>query len=241
MEGVLIPSVTPLTDLCGRLGISPKDLATAETPNAIAGAFRVNAADAGQLDISVARAFADQYGDSAMVQMRIGELTELTIHPALTEAELAKFVAGVAAGGPYEAIVTVDKMAIAARLVGSGVGPVRLFFFADALKVALARGITWFETNVWINAPGRLTIIVLDTDSDLVGRQLAVLGGSALEKLPTINELAPLDPGRRQLDFAAIGRARDRQIGWDNAWARALQSRDRAQTHGPEELATQCH
>jgi hypothetical protein len=89
--------------------------------------------------------------------------------------------------------------------------------FAEALKASLIRGISWFESEVWSNAPSPLVIAVLDTDVRLIGSHLAVLGGSSMDDVESESD-RPQEP----LDVGAIAAARDAQVGWDKQWVQGL-------------------
>jgi hypothetical protein len=164
------------------------------------------------------QAFVDHYGDAAKIEIRTGDLPEIVIEPGITDASLADFTSSAHSGGPYNAIVTVDKTRIGRRLAGEGpIRAVRVFLFADALRRALARGVSWFETEVWPDAPAPLVIAVLDSDVSLMGEHLAVLGGSSLDTVKIAAGVS-WDPHT----FDAINSARDRHVGWDTGWNLAL-------------------
>lgn len=217
MEGELIPSSAPLADLCGLLGIATTQLAAVETSEVMAHTFPVEASNAARLDVGHVRAFVDHYRDLAKIEIRTGELTEIVIGPGVTDGAIIAFTAAAQSGGPYEAIVTVNKTLLAQRLAGSAVRTVRVFLFAEALRRALIRGVSTFEAEVWAGAPAPLVIAVLDTDVTLTGPHLAVLGSNSLAELPG----AAAQPAP-DVDFRAITEVRDRHIGWDRQWVRAL-------------------
>jgi hypothetical protein len=218
MDGVLTISSAPLADLCALLGIATGRLAAVEGGDVLSHAFPVDAADAARIDSSAVHAFAEQFGDAASVEVRTGDLTEVILGPATTDAEIAAFTARAVAGGPYEAVVTVDKARLGRRLAGDRARrSVRLFLFGEALRRALSRGITRFETEIWPDAPEPLVIAVLDTDCRLVGPHLAIIGGTSL---PVVADVA--SKGAPTLDFDALIAGRERHVGWDTRWARAL-------------------
>ena len=109
MEGDLTVSSSPLVELCDVLGIAVADLASVEGVERIAHTFPVAGAAAAGLDRDRVRAFAEHYGDAASIELRTGELTEIIIAPEVTDAELDAFVHAAASGGPYEAVVRVEK------------------------------------------------------------------------------------------------------------------------------------
>jgi hypothetical protein len=218
MEGNLTVSSSPLAELCDVLGIAGADLAAVEGAERIAHTFQVAGAAAARLDRDRVRAFAEHYGDAASIELRTGELTEIIIAPEVTDAELDAFVHNAASGGPYEAVVRVDKGALVKRIAGPApVRAVRVFLFAASLSRALARGITHFESDVWPQAPAPLVIAVLDTDINLDGAHLAILGGSSLTEAPARAATPAPDA-----DFSAIRESRDRHVGWETRWVDGL-------------------
>jgi len=218
MEGDLTAAAASLADLCRILGIDIPALAEVESAGALAHTFPVRAGDAARLDPAHVRAFVDHWGDAARVEIRTEDLTELVVDASVRDDDVSSFSQTAASGGPYEAVVTVDK----ARLIGGIAGPspartVRVFLFAAALRHALAHGLSRFETEVWGEAPAPLVIAVLDTDISLNGPHLTIVGGVSLHEASAAAGL-PL----AAIDFAPIIESRDRYIGWDSAWVRAL-------------------
>lgn len=218
MEGDLTPSATPLADLCALLGITTDNLAAVEAATQLAYTFPVTAADAARLDPAAVRAFTDQFGDTGRVELRTGDLTEIVLTTGVADSDVTSFAARAAAGGPYEAVVAVDKTRLMQRLAGaSPAREVRLFLFAEALRRALARGVARFETEVWPHAPAPLVLAVADTTVDLTGPHLAVLGGDALPRVTA----AAAEPATGP-ELASLIAARDRHVGWDTPWTAAL-------------------
>lgn len=218
MEGDLTLSAATLVGLCGLLGVGADRLAAVEGPDSLAHEFPVTATAAAALDAPTVHAFTGRFGDAARIELRTGDLTEITITSGLTDEELRAFTARAAVGGPYEAHVLVDKTALAARLAGATPARgVRLFLFAEALRRALARGITRFEEEVWPDATAPLLIAIADTDIDLRGPWLAVLGGASLPAVPDVAAARSDAP-----DVSALLAARDRHVGWDTRWTRQL-------------------
>lgn len=218
MEGDLTLSSAPLADLCHQFGIATADLAAVEDADMLSHSFPLGSLEAARLDVSTVRGFVKHYGDAARVEIRTGDLIEIILGPGVTDADIAAFAAAAASGGPYEAIVRVDKARLAERIAGpSAARAVRVFLFAESLRRALARGITWFEANVWAEAPGPLVVAVLDTDVSLAGVHLTVAGGASL----ALARDAASVPASGE-EFDAIAASRDRHIGWDTRWVNAL-------------------
>jgi hypothetical protein len=218
MERELIPSATPLLDVCRLLGISQSDLALVEDVNGIAHSFPVSSEHVAQLDSQTVRAFTVHYGDTARIEVRTDALTELVIGPGVTDQEIAELVRRAASLSSAHADVHVDKSLLAEKLKNdSSLRQIRVFFFADALIRLLGRGISWFEANVWTSAPEPLVIAVLDCEIQLEGEYLAVLGGNGLAR--THDNAAAQPAG---VDFARIIERRDQNVGWDSAWTRRL-------------------
>jgi hypothetical protein len=115
MEGNLILSAAPLANLCRLLGIDTSDLSAVEGVDELAHTFPVQPADAARLNVANVRAFVDHYGDAARIEIRTGDLTELILHPGVSEVDITSFAEQAASGGPYEAIVNVDKTRLAQR------------------------------------------------------------------------------------------------------------------------------
>ena len=82
--------------------------------------------------------------------------------------------------------MTVDKTLLTQRLAGAPVRTVRVFIFAEALRQALIRGVSTFEAEVWASAPAPMVIAILDTDINLMGPHLAILGSNSLAELPAV-------------------------------------------------------
>lgn len=218
MEGGLTLSPAPLVELCRRLGIAATQLAAVEGAERLAHEFPVGAAAAASLDSAVVRAFTTMFGDAARVELRTGDLTEVVLAPQLTDQELLAFTSRADAGGPYEAHVLIDKHSLAASLVGAAPErEVRVFLFAEGLRRALARGIARFEAELWPDASVPLVIAVADTDIDLRGPRLAVLGGSCIGALAEVAS-SPIVGA----DVSNLIVARDRHVGWDAVWTKEL-------------------
>jgi len=218
MERDLSASSASLADLCRQLGIDTQQLAEVESTDGLAHTFPVGAADAARLDLAIVRTFVDDWGDTARIEIRTGDLTEIVVDEGVTDGDITSFIQSAASGGPYEAVVKVDK----ARLVGTIAGPaptrtVHVFLFAATLSHTLARGLAHFETAVWTDASTPLVIGVLDTDISLRGTYLTILGGASLNEVSVAARLPRVDA-----DFGAVIESRDRYIGWDSAWARSL-------------------
>jgi hypothetical protein len=217
MEGSLTPSSAPLADLCLLLGISAADLALVEGVDVFAHTFTVTSQEAMQLDFEHASAFVNQFGSDARIEFRTSDLLELTIGAGVTEEDVTNFTASVS-NGTYDVAIHVDKARLATSILGSSpVGNARVFLFAESLRRTLQRGISWFEANIWIDAPMPLSIIVLDSDIDLSGDYLIIRGGQHLSNLAPS---APEPTDTRHL--AAVTACRDQYIGWDTQWVRGL-------------------
>ena len=218
MEGDLTAASASLADFGRLLGIDTPELAAVESADALAHTFPVRPADAARLDLAHVRAFVDHWGDAARVEIRTGDLTEIVVEPGVSDAAITGFIRSAASGGPYEAVVTVDKVRLANKIAGpSPKRTVRVFLFAEALHRALGRGLARFEADVWPESPAPLVIGVLDTDINLAGTHLTIVGGASLHEASAAAGVAPVD-----FDFAAVIESRDRYIGWDAAWVRAL-------------------
>lgn len=218
MEGDLTPSSAPLADLCHVLGITTTELAAVESADDLTHIFPVQSADAARLDAARVRAFVDHYGEAARVELLTDKLSEIVIEPGVTDAAVAAFAAQAGLGGPYQAFVHVDKACLVHRIAGpEPARKVRIFLFAEALRRTLERGIAQFEADVWPEAPAPLVLGVLDTDISLCGTHLGVFGGAALPQARVAAATALSD-----FDFTGITASRDRNIGWDTRWVRAL-------------------
>lgn len=218
MEGDLTPSAAPLADVCALLGITADHLAAVESATQLSHTFTVAATHAAQLEPVVVRMFTDHFGDAGRIELRTGDLTELVLTTATTESDVTSFAARAASSGPYEAVVAVDKNRLVQRLVGGpSVREVRLFLFGDALRRALSRGIARFEAEVWPHAPAPLVIAIADTNVELTGPHLAVLGGDAL-----LGVADAADRPVAELTLETVIAARDRHIGWDTPWTAGL-------------------
>jgi hypothetical protein len=218
MEGNLELSSASLAELCNVLGISTADLAATESPAAFVHSFEVSAADAAHLNPGIVRTFTDQFGSAARIELRTGDLTELVIETGVADDAITAFARSALSGGPYQAIVNVDKGQLIREFLGTPTArPLRVFLFADALSRILVRGIASFESEVWGNSQAPLVILVLDTEVELRGELLTVLGGSAIHEVAKAATLPA-----SVYTFDAVIASRDELIGWDNLWTKAL-------------------
>ena len=218
VEGDLNASAAPLVDLCSSLGIPSAALADVEKPAVLAHIFPVDAMNAARLDRAHVRSFVQHYGEAARLEIRTGDLTEIVIEPGIGDHVVEAFARTAASGGPYEAVVTVDKQRLTKRIAGpTPARTVQVFLFAAALRKALERGLARFEEEVWSHAPAPMVIGLLDTDVNLRGDHLSVIGGAWLQEVRN----AAADPPS-VLDVEGIVASRDMHVGWNTRWVRAL-------------------
>jgi hypothetical protein len=214
----LTPSSAPLADLCSLLGIATTELAAVEGAHRLAHTFTVKAVDAARLDSVHVQAFIDVYGEAAFIELLTGDLPEIVLKPGVSDSEIAAFAARAASGGPYRAAVHIDKARLAQQIVGTQPArTVRVFLFAEALRRSLAGGIARFEAEVWPEAPAPLILAVLDSDVALTGPHFSIFGGPSLSQVQSAAAAPPSDT-----DFKTVIATRDRYIGWDVPWTRAL-------------------
>jgi hypothetical protein len=215
MEGILT-TLAALGAVCDTLGIAVAQLAAVEDPELLNYAFSVASDRAAQLTMADIEAFTDSFGPAARIEIRFGDLTELSIQPGVTQASVDSFVRSAQANpGSYEVTISIDKAVLAEVSGITSSVPQRLFLFGDGLRRALARGLSRFESEVWIDPSAPLRIVVLDTDISLVGPMLAVVSGNAASE-GAVSTPSGDGPSNSVLQ------AREQQVGWDHQWSRGL-------------------
>jgi hypothetical protein len=216
MEGDLT-AVGALTSVCRTLGIAPTQLAAAENVGALNHTFPIAALRAAGLTLPAISAFRAAFGEAGRLEIKLGDLTELSTADQLTEESLADFTHRArTTGGQYDVTLLIQKSALAERLGLAQDGQQRVYLFGEALVRALRRGISWFEDEVWQDPAQPLRIVVLDTDVALTGPMLALVGGSHLAAG------APTTPNAELLPNEAASEGREQHVGWEHRWVRAL-------------------
>ncbi len=219
MEGDLTLSARPLAEFAGLLGVSEGDLAGVERAGRLAHTFPVPAAHAARLRPEEARRLVAHYGSAVRVEFRTGDLTELVIDENVTDGDIKAFASAATSAVDYDMVISVNKRQLVHQLAGTpGDTQVVLFLFVDAACTALGGGLAAFEAQVWTDPSRRLLLLVLDTPLELDGEYLTVLGGPALARAGEAVARSAPDPQR----LTAVLQARDRHIGWETRWTRAL-------------------
>lgn len=202
-----------LLDLANGLGITREQLVATERPDEIRHQFAVSLTHMNALDrIAIRKALTD-YGEAFSLEFRTGDLIEISIDSSSTDKEIGEFLAGVS--HDYDVVLRVNKSLLLDRLdLLKPSVEVRLFFFTDALSKQFRRGLTWLETGLWREVSRPLRVYVLDSATLLVGPWLSITNLSQ----PDPGHFGSDSPGRVE----RIAKQRDRYIGWDEQWVRAL-------------------
>jgi hypothetical protein len=217
--GAVTISVDPLVNVASALGLEKATLEGVERVDRLSGSFRVSADAVARLrPHHFVRAIAT-YGDAVLFQFKTGESVDLEVAGALDEARLDRLVADAAdaADAAYDLVIQVDKLLLGARLGQAPVGTiVKVFFFANVLDRYLRQGPRSFEHALWQQTDSRLLIAVLDTDLQISGDALSVLGGSHLQDF----EQEAAKEARSGLE--RVAKRRNDYIGWEGDLATSL-------------------
>jgi hypothetical protein len=214
---VLTPS-TPLLKLFSSLGIDTGAAAAVETSSSFNHVFHISgtAAVAPSDDdlVDVANAFAG----AVTVEFRTAGMPELTLVPGVEQADIASFRTRVATAPDIEVAVSIDKPRFVERLFGVEATGAVLFVFVAAFERELRSGLGAVASGLWAAHPGRLVVLVLDTDVDLHGRCLHVLGGASLPAQIDVSTLPSIAPAALE----RVAGLRDRLVGWNEPFGGML-------------------
>lgn len=204
----------PLVALAAGLGIDQPALVAVEGPQRIHHQFSVSLEHMRGLAPETITAAIDEYGDAFSLELRTGDLIEITIGAASKPDEIARFLAG--ASGSYDAVVRLDKNFLLARLgLSDPEVEARLYLFTDALCALFQRGLAEIESQLWRDPTRQLRIYLADSDATLSGTWLSIRG---------VNRSEPSNPLTHAEKSHAIRMRdqRDRFIGWDEPWVTML-------------------
>lgn len=207
-----------LLRLFGSMGIDPSAAAAFETPSGFNHVFHISGTAAVTPSDDDLIGVADAFGDAIMLEFRTAGMKELTVAPGLQRPDIASFRRRVCTAPEIEVAVRVYKPALAKRLFGDADAGTLLFLFAAAFERELRSGLGAVANELWAAHPGRLVVLVLDTDVQLHGRCLHVLGGASLPAHLDVSTLPSIAPAA--LD--RVARVRDRLVGWNEPFGGML-------------------
>jgi hypothetical protein len=220
--GAVTTSAEPLVGFASALGIDKAALAAGERVDHLTGTFQVSADVVARLGPDHFAAVLDEYGDAAMFQFKTMDYVDLEVAGALDPPDIERLAAeaGAAAGASYDLVIRVDKSALAHRL-----GPprpetlVQIFFFAGVFDSYLRKGPQRLERALWQQTNSRLLVAVLDTDLQIKGDALSVLGGSHLQ------DFAQEAARDARSGLQRVADRRNDFIGWEGDLATSLTPR----------------
>ncbi len=134
----------------------------------------------------------ETYGSSMSLRFILGAKTLLQLRPGIPDKEIEDLLEKIRDGLEPRIDLNLDKRQLLTELLPPESHPhvvARLFFFPEALQRALSTPLPRLEAKngLWyeMDDQHRLIIIVPDQEISLIGEYLVVLGGKALEQLPT--------------------------------------------------------
>lgn len=208
----------PLLNLLGSLGIEYNECAKVETASALNHVFHVSGAAAVTPSDDALLDIPGTFGDAVTVEFRTAGLPELSITPGLQAVDIASFRMRVATSPDIEVAVRVDKPMLVERLFGAASAGAVVFVFAAAFERELRSGLAALATGVWAAHPGRLVVLIFDSDVDLHGPCLHVLGGASLPAQLDVSTLTAVAPAALE----RVARLRERLVGWNEPFGGAI-------------------
>lgn len=208
----------PLFQAAAKLGIDVSDLKAREQVERLQFSVeRLSGVELSQQTPQELKAtlltLVETYGSSISLRFILQSKTLLQIRPEIPDEEINSLLEKIHDGLEPRIDLNLDKRQLLTKLLPPENYPnvvAKLFFFPEALQRALsiplprleAKNGLWYE----MDDQHRLVIIVPDQEISLTGEYLVVLGGKALEQLPTY--LAWPEPSLGEL----TGRMRDQAL-----------------------------
>lgn len=200
------------------LGIARDTASAVETPLTLNHVFQIPGAAAVTPSDEDLVGLADAYEGAITLEFLTAGLTELTVTPGLQPAEIASFRTRVVASPIIEVAIRVNKAALAEGLFGTSAAGAVLFIFAAALERELLSGLGSAGNGLWAASTGQLVVLVLDTDIDLHGRCLHVVGGEYLPSQIDVSTMSSIAPDA----LARVVQLREQLVGWNEAFGGVL-------------------
>lgn len=206
-------AIGPLLTLCGALDIERDQLVSWEQPEIMHRQFSVSSQAVQRLDYETINRARQEYGTALSIEFRTGDLIDLRVDSSTAESAIRSFIA--AAPTSHEVVIRLDKSALLSQLALSDPSiETRLFLFTDSLCRLLRRGPGIFESEIWQVPTKGLRILVIDSETALVGPWLSIVSlNVSMHEGPTPEEVARAQRIRAE---------RDRHIGWDEGFVTAL-------------------
>lgn len=219
VDRLVTPSARPLTILAATLGIDVSALADVEDNDVLAGTFDVRSSEVANLTSSALDAFVAAYGDAGWMEVRTGDLPELTVQgTGYDNNDLADLVSEASGQDvAYIVALKIDKRWLADMLVPTqNHSLLRLFFFSTVAESELTRRPQEVETRLWPATSRRLVIAILDTDVFIHGDCLSVVGGAHVSQAH-VEMREPM-----AVDISRIAVRRNDYVGWDSTVTTSL-------------------
>lgn len=212
MDGALTLTAAPLLRLGEVLGLQADALAAVERADRLAGTFEVPSAAIGSVLATELDAFVREYGDAGRLEVRTGDLPDLTVAGGYNPDEFERLRMEAASKTTrYTVVIELDKEALASGLgQASDAATVRVFFFARVAEAHLGRGPRAIEQELWGDASKRLVLVVLDEDTFSLGVQLSILGGAYVDRVGDEITRSP------SADLRRMATRRNDYVGWDS-------------------------
>lgn len=212
-------SRAPLIEVAGRIGIDADDIRRAEQPSRLRHTFTVRGNSLANLRAEDVTTLQQTYGTSLNVEIRLGELTDLTVDATTQHTEVEEFLDRLVQTNEYEIVIDLNKEELVENELTIPNGwQVYWFLFTATIEEMLRRGISHFESQVWTGEDSRLMLLISDEDFKASGSFLHVFGAGHLGS--SEEALAEPDP-----DWSMVKHmkdARDRYISWEHAWVEHL-------------------
>lgn len=212
MDGALTLAAAPLLRLGETLGLQADALAAVERADRLAGTFEVASAAIAALLGTDLDAFVREYGGAGRLEIRTGDLPDLTVAGGYNQEELERLRTEAASQTMrYTVVIELDKEALASTLGHAPDGAtIRVFFFARVAEAHLGRGPRAIGQELWGDASKRLVLVVLDEDTLSLGEQLSILGGAHIDRIGDEIARAP------NTELVRMATRRNDYVGWDS-------------------------
>jgi hypothetical protein len=208
----IVIDAKPFFDIVELLGIGRSGLVRAEQTTRISGTFQVSGQMVSKLSKTSIDSFVKAYGDSAKISVRLGDLEEFVVQAGqFSEKSLTALISSAATTPTYDIVLTIEKSSLIKNAADAN-NSVVLFFQLESLMALLSRSVRAIEDELWPETQTSLTAFVLDSNVDISGTLLSVVG-PVLALTPT---LMSAEVQRALNDASQASTRRERYIGWDS-------------------------
>ena len=176
---------------------------------------------ASQLNLDTLRELLDIYQDAIELNVNLGRMNLLQLHPSFSPDDLAKFKIDIADSPNVELTLRINKKRLAEIYYAEILNAIPrdkecfLYFFPKRLEAYLtASKLEDLEVYFWKKNPGTKVVILLPSrDIQLIGARLWILGGSYLSSRKAI-EVTARDEVLADMAYKVC---RD-NLKWQDAW-----------------------